>query len=94
MRAKAARNAARTTTTRPSATSSSAAWSACARAPTTRWRSTRSCRSSWDFFCLDQIRYHGRWLTILWDKTGERYGKGTGLRVFADGKEIAACADR
>lgn len=45
---------------------------------------------SWDYFCLDQVRYHGRWLTILWDKTGTRYGKGKGLRVFADGKEIAA----
>ena len=45
---------------------------------------------AWDYFCLDQVRYHGRWLTILWDKTGERYQKGKGLRVFADGKEIAA----
>ena len=45
---------------------------------------------TWDYFCLDRVRYHGRWITILYDKTGERYGKGTGLRVFADGKEIAA----
>jgi predicted GH43/DUF377 family glycosyl hydrolase len=46
--------------------------------------------SSWDYFCLDQIRYHGRWLTILWDKTGEHYRKGRGLRVLADGQVIAA----
>ncbi len=45
---------------------------------------------SWDFFCLDQILYHGLSLTILFDKTGSHYGKGKGLRVFADGKEIAA----
>ena len=45
---------------------------------------------SWNFFCLDQVRYHGRWLTILWDKTGDRYHRGAGLRVLADGKEIAA----
>jgi predicted GH43/DUF377 family glycosyl hydrolase len=45
---------------------------------------------TWDYFCLDQIRYHGRWLTILWDKTGEHYQKGKGLRLLADGKEIAA----
>jgi len=32
--------------------------------------------------------YHGRALTILWDKTGNKYGKGKGLRVLADGKEI------
>jgi hypothetical protein len=46
--------------------------------------------ASWDYFCLDQIRYHGRWLTILWDKTGEHYKKGKGLRLLADGREIAA----
>ena len=45
---------------------------------------------SWKYFCLDQVRYHGRWLTILWDKTGDRYHRGAGLRVLADGKEIAA----
>jgi len=45
---------------------------------------------TWDYFCLDAVRYHGRWLTLLYDKTGERYNKGKGLRVFADGKEIAA----
>ncbi|MFA5189439.1 MAG: glycosyl hydrolase family 65 protein [Verrucomicrobiia bacterium] len=44
----------------------------------------------WDYFCLDNIAYHGRTLTILWDKTGQRYGKGQGLRVLADGREIAA----
>ena len=45
---------------------------------------------AWDYFCLDRIRYHGRWLTILYDRTGGRYRKGRGLRVFADGREIAA----
>jgi hypothetical protein len=45
---------------------------------------------AWDYFCLDGVPYHGRWLTILWDRTGERYQKGKGLRVFADGSEIAA----
>jgi hypothetical protein len=47
---------------------------------------------TWDFFCLDGVPYHGRLLTILWDRTGERYQKGKGLRVFADGREIAASA--
>jgi len=45
---------------------------------------------TWDWFALDDVRYAGRVLTILWDRTGERYGKGKGLRVFADGQEIAA----
>jgi hypothetical protein len=43
----------------------------------------------WDYFCLENVPYHGRLLTILWDKTGQRYGKGPGLRVLADNKEIA-----
>lgn len=46
--------------------------------------------AAWDYFCLDQVRYHGRWLTVLYDRSGRRYGKGKGLRVFSDGKEIAA----
>jgi len=45
---------------------------------------------AWDYFCLDQVPYHGRAITILYDKTGQRYNKGKGLRVFADGREIAA----
>jgi hypothetical protein len=45
---------------------------------------------SWNYFCLDQVRYHERWLTVLWDKTGTRYGRGRGLRVLADGIEIAS----
>jgi len=45
---------------------------------------------TWDYFCLDMVSYHGRILTITWDKTGKKYRKGKGLRVFADGKEIAA----
>ena len=42
-----------------------------------------------DYFCLDNISYHGHNLTILWDKTGERYGRGAGLHVLTDGREIA-----
>jgi predicted GH43/DUF377 family glycosyl hydrolase len=44
---------------------------------------------TWDYFCLDDVPYHGRSLTILYDKTGQRYRRGAGLRVFADGKQIA-----
>jgi len=44
---------------------------------------------TWDSFCLDGVLYHGRILTILWDRTGKKYGRGMGLAVFADGKEIA-----
>lgn len=44
----------------------------------------------WDYFCLDNILYHGDILTILWDKTGEQYGKGSGFKIFRNGKEIAS----
>lgn len=45
---------------------------------------------TWDWFCLDGIPYHGRQLTILYDKTGDRYRKGKGLRLFVDGRELAS----
>ena len=43
----------------------------------------------WDWFCMDSIPYHGHLLTILWDKTGDHFGKGQGLRLFCDDREIA-----
>jgi hypothetical protein len=45
---------------------------------------------TWDWFCLDNIPYHGRTLTILWDQSGWKYGRGKGLHVFADGQEVAS----
>lgn len=47
----------------------------------------------WDWFCLDRIPYHGRMLTILWDKAGTKFAKGKGLRVLDGGKEIAHSAE-
>jgi len=43
-----------------------------------------------DYFCLDGVRYHDFDLTILYDETGKRYGKGAGVHVFADGQEIGS----
>ena len=42
----------------------------------------------WDWFGLDGVAYHGHLLTILFDKVGTKYGKGKGLRILADGKQI------
>ncbi len=47
--------------------------------------------NTWDWFCLDNVSYHNHIVTILWDKTGYRYGLGRGLRILADGREIAHC---
>lgn len=49
-------------------------------------------QGQWDWFCLDNVPYHGKVITILWDKTGSKYNKGKGFAVFADGKEIARSA--
>lgn len=48
---------------------------------------------TWDWFCLDNLRYHGRALTILWDRGGQKYRKGKGIHVFADGTEVARSDD-
>ncbi|HWB87536.1 MAG TPA: glycosyl hydrolase family 65 protein [Bryobacteraceae bacterium] len=44
---------------------------------------------TWDWLCLDNVLYHGRILTILWDKTGKKFNRGQGLILFADGKQLA-----
>jgi len=43
----------------------------------------------WDWFCLDNVLYKDHLLTLVWDRTGDKFGKGAGLRVFADGIQIA-----
>ncbi|MFT3935717.1 MAG: glycoside hydrolase [Chitinophagaceae bacterium] len=43
----------------------------------------------WDWFCLDNVLYHGKIITIVWDKTGTKYKKGKGLSVWVNGKKIA-----
>lgn len=48
---------------------------------------------TWDWFCLDGVKYHGHMLTVIWDKDGSRYGRGVGLTVLVNGKPIAHTAD-
>lgn len=44
--------------------------------------------AQWDWFCLDNVSYHGRRLSIFYDKTGSRYKKGKGFFIYADGKQV------
>jgi hypothetical protein len=44
---------------------------------------------TWNWFCLDDVPYHGHMLTICWDKDGTHYGYRPGFIILADGKEIA-----
>ena len=46
-------------------------------------------RGTWNWFCLDGVKYHGHTLAIIWDQDGSHYHRGQGLIVLADGKEIA-----
>ena len=44
----------------------------------------------WDYFCLENVPYHGKNITVLYDKTGKKYRKGIGLIVFVNGKKVAS----
>ena len=49
--------------------------------------------NTWDWFCLDDVRYHGRTRTLLWDRDGRRYGRGAGLSGWPNGIRIADTSD-
>ncbi len=42
----------------------------------------------WDYFAMDNIPYRGHLVSVLWDKSGTRYGKGQGLHLLVDGKIV------
>lgn len=46
--------------------------------------------AEWDYFAVENVPYKGQLVSVLWDRDGTRYKKGKGLRLFVDGKEIAA----
>jgi len=49
--------------------------------------------NKWDWFCLDNVLYKGKIITILWDKTGMHYKKGKGLSVWVNGKKQGSRED-
>jgi hypothetical protein len=42
------------------------------------------------YFCLKNVRYHGHWVTIIYDWDGTHYGKGAGIQVEVDGLRVVA----
>jgi hypothetical protein len=48
---------------------------------------------AWDWFALDNVPYHGRALTIAWDRTGQKFGRGAGLSIDVDGQRVASVPD-
>lgn len=42
------------------------------------------------YFCLENVRYHGHNLSILYDEDGKKYNKGKGISVYVNGKMLLA----
>jgi alpha-L-fucosidase 2 len=49
-------------------------------------------QARWDWFRLSNVPYHGRLITIQWDKTGNKYNNGKGFRIFTDGELVYSAA--
>ena len=44
----------------------------------------------WAWFALDDVAYHGRTVSIVWDRDGTRYRRGAGLTLYVDGRRVAS----
>ena len=42
---------------------------------------------SWDHFAVEDVLYHGKDISIIYDKTGDKYKVGKGLTVFVGGEK-------
>ncbi len=47
----------------------------------------------WDWFSLSNVPCAGKTLTVVYDKTGEKYGVKPGLSVYLDGKKVVHADD-
>ena len=47
--------------------------------------------ADWDYFKVEGVRYHGQDLSVVWDRTGAKYG-AAGYRVTLGGEELCASA--
>ncbi len=50
-------------------------------------------KDKWAWFTLDQVSYHAKTIKIIWDKTGNKYKGGKGLRVYSNNKLIHKSAE-
>lgn len=44
----------------------------------------------WEYFCVEDVRLAENSLTLVYDKTGDRYNKGCGFTVFKNGERVAS----
>ena len=42
----------------------------------------------WTYFCVEDVSWCGNDVTVIYDKTGERYGLGKGYKVIACGETV------
>ncbi|MBQ7362951.1 MAG: hypothetical protein IJW48_00710 [Clostridia bacterium] len=42
--------------------------------------------SDLSYLCLDGVKYGDKFITVVYDRDGKRYGRGVGLSVFVDGE--------
>jgi len=49
--------------------------------------------ASWSYFVLENVPYHGHNVTLMYDKTGDRYQQGPGFHVYVDGQQVAWAPD-
>jgi hypothetical protein len=47
----------------------------------------------WDYFILEDVQYHGHTISVLWDRTGNKYNRGQGFQLISDGKTIASASE-
>jgi hypothetical protein len=45
---------------------------------------------TWKYFCLDNVLYHGKIITVLYDETGMKYKRGKGFFILVNGKTKAS----
>jgi Mannosylglycerate hydrolase MGH1-like glycoside hydrolase domain/NedA-like, galactose-binding domain len=45
-----------------------------------------------NYFCLENVPYHGQLVTILYDRDGRHYRRGAGLSVYVNGRRVAGPA--
>ncbi|WP_329047770.1 NEW3 domain-containing protein [Amycolatopsis sp. NBC_01488] len=48
--------------------------------------------STWDHFAVENVPYHGHDVTVLWDRDGNHYGQGAGMRLYLDGRLVQSSA--
>jgi hypothetical protein len=49
--------------------------------------------TSWTYFGVENVPYHGHNVTFLWDRDGTHYGQGSGLQIWVDDVLAEARAD-